>query len=56
MVHTNKSALCPSMSRVLEMLEGEVVVLEVPPLPIVHQMIGSSMTFSSDSTALLEKN
>ncbi|KAL3345664.1 hypothetical protein AABB24_024559 [Solanum stoloniferum] len=49
----------PSMSRVLEMLEGEVEVLEVPPQPIqsqpiVHQMMGSSMAFSSDSMALLE--
>ncbi|KAK6797783.1 hypothetical protein RDI58_005485 [Solanum bulbocastanum] len=51
----------PSMSRVLEMLEGEVEVLEVPPQPlqsqpIVHQMMGSSMTFSSDSIALLENS
>ncbi|WMV16377.1 hypothetical protein MTR67_009762 [Solanum verrucosum] len=51
----------PSMSRVLEMLEGEVEVLEVPPQPlqsqpIVHQMMGSSMTFSSDSMALLENS
>ncbi|XP_027770206.1 rust resistance kinase Lr10-like isoform X2 [Solanum pennellii] len=49
----------PSMSRVLEMLEGEAEVLEVPPQPlqsqrIVHQIMGSSMTFSSDSMALLE--
>ncbi|KAK4711516.1 hypothetical protein R3W88_006029 [Solanum pinnatisectum] len=51
----------PSMSRVLEMLEGEVEVLEVPPQPlqsqpIVHQMMGSSMTFLSDSMALLENS
>ncbi|KAK4711509.1 hypothetical protein R3W88_006022 [Solanum pinnatisectum] len=51
----------PSMSRVLEMLEGEVEVLEVPPQPlqsqqIVHQMMGNSMTFSSDSIALLENS
>ncbi|KAH0772098.1 hypothetical protein KY290_016079 [Solanum tuberosum] len=51
----------PSMSKVLEMLEGEVEVLEVPPQPlqsqpIVHQMMGSSMTFSSDSMALLENS
>ncbi|XP_006348220.1 glycerophosphodiester phosphodiesterase protein kinase domain-containing GDPDL2-like, partial [Solanum tuberosum] len=51
----------PSMSRVLEMLEGEVEVLEVPPQPlqsqrIVHQLMGSSMTFSSDSMALLENS
>ncbi|XP_015065720.1 rust resistance kinase Lr10-like isoform X2 [Solanum pennellii] len=49
----------PSMSRVLEMLEGEVEVLEVPPQPlqsppIVYQTTGSCMTFSSDSMALLE--
>uniref|UniRef100_M1BI51 BRASSINOSTEROID INSENSITIVE 1-associated receptor kinase 1 n=1 Tax=Solanum tuberosum TaxID=4113 RepID=M1BI51_SOLTU len=54
---------CPSMSKVLEMLEGEgeVEVLEVPPQPIqsqpiVHQMMGSSMAFSSDSMALLENS
>ncbi|KAL3377639.1 hypothetical protein AABB24_003839 [Solanum stoloniferum] len=51
----------PSMSKVLEMLEGEVEVLEVPPQPlqsqpIVHQMMRSSMTFSSDSMALLENS
>ncbi|XP_015164585.1 glycerophosphodiester phosphodiesterase protein kinase domain-containing GDPDL2-like [Solanum tuberosum] len=51
----------PLMSKVLEMLEGEVEVLEVPPQPIqsqpiVHQMMGSSMTFSSDSMALLENS
>ncbi|KAG5622986.1 hypothetical protein H5410_008204 [Solanum commersonii] len=51
----------PSMSRVLEMLEGEVEVLEVPPQPlqsqpIVHQVMGSSMTFLSDSMALLENS
>ncbi|KAL3345661.1 hypothetical protein AABB24_024558, partial [Solanum stoloniferum] len=51
----------PSMSKVLEMLEGEVEVLEVPPQPlqsqpIVHQMKGCSMTFSSDSMALLENS
>ncbi|KAL3345668.1 hypothetical protein AABB24_024562, partial [Solanum stoloniferum] len=51
----------PSMSKVLEMLEGEGEVLEVPPQPlqsqpIVHQMMGSSMTFSSDSIALLENS
>ncbi|KAK4711507.1 hypothetical protein R3W88_006020 [Solanum pinnatisectum] len=50
---------CPSMSSVLEMLEGEVEVLEVPPQPlqsqpIVHQMMGSSMTLLSNSMALLE--
>uniref|UniRef100_M1B365 Protein kinase domain-containing protein n=1 Tax=Solanum tuberosum TaxID=4113 RepID=M1B365_SOLTU len=51
----------PSMSRLLEMLEGEVEVLEVPPQPlqsqpIVHQIMRSSMTFSSDSMALLENS
>ncbi|XP_015164543.1 probable receptor-like protein kinase At5g39030 [Solanum tuberosum] len=51
----------PSMSRLLEMLESEVEVLEVPPQPlqsqsIVHQMMGSSMTFLSDSMALLENS
>ncbi|KAG5629534.1 hypothetical protein H5410_001251 [Solanum commersonii] len=52
----------PSMSRVLEMLEGEVEVLEVPPdqpvqsQPTVHQIMGSSMTFSSDSMHLLENS
>ncbi|KAK4711328.1 hypothetical protein R3W88_005841 [Solanum pinnatisectum] len=59
-IQTNPIQL-PSMSRVLEMLEGEVEVLEVPPLPlqpqpIVHQIMGSSMTFSSDSMALLESS
>ncbi|KAH0714326.1 hypothetical protein KY284_007231 [Solanum tuberosum] len=49
----------PSMSKVVEMLEGEVEVLEVPPQPlqsqpIVHQVMGSSTTFSSDSIALLD--
>ncbi|XP_049379588.1 rust resistance kinase Lr10-like isoform X13 [Solanum stenotomum] len=49
----------PSMSKVVEMLEGEVEVLEVPPQPlqsqpIVHQIMGSSTTFSSDSIALLD--
>ncbi|KAL3323785.1 hypothetical protein AABB24_038113 [Solanum stoloniferum] len=49
----------PSMSKVVEMLEGEVEVLEVPPQPlqsqpIVHQIVGSSTTFSSDSIALLD--
>ncbi|XP_015161063.1 probable receptor-like protein kinase At5g39020 isoform X2 [Solanum tuberosum] len=49
----------PSMSKVVEMLEGEVEVLEVPPLPlqsqpIVHQIMGGSTTFSSDSIALLD--
>ncbi|KAG5574894.1 hypothetical protein H5410_055028 [Solanum commersonii] len=49
----------PSMSKVVEMLEGEVEVLEVPPQPlqsqpIVHQMMGNSTTFSSDSIALLD--
>uniref|UniRef100_M1BQ53 Protein kinase domain-containing protein n=1 Tax=Solanum tuberosum TaxID=4113 RepID=M1BQ53_SOLTU len=49
----------PSMSKVVEMLEGEVEVLQVPPQPlqsqpIVHQIMGSSMTFSSDSIALLD--
>ncbi|XP_025885227.1 rust resistance kinase Lr10-like isoform X2 [Solanum lycopersicum] len=51
----------PSMSRVLEMLEGEGEVLEVPPQPlqsqpIVHQVMASPMTFSSDSIALLENS
>ncbi|KAG5623001.1 hypothetical protein H5410_008219 [Solanum commersonii] len=48
----------PLMSKVLEMLEGEVEVLEVPQAiqsqPIVNQMMGSCMTFLSDSMALLE--
>ncbi|CAN4078461.1 unnamed protein product [Withania somnifera] len=49
----------PSMSKVVEMLEGEVEVLEVRPQPlqsqpIVHQIIESSMTFSSDSMTLLD--
>ncbi|KAL3353369.1 hypothetical protein AABB24_018214 [Solanum stoloniferum] len=51
----------PSMSKVVEMLEGEVEVLEVPPQPlqsepIVHQIMGSSTTFSSDSIALLDNS
>uniref|UniRef100_M1BQS7 Uncharacterized protein n=2 Tax=Solanum tuberosum TaxID=4113 RepID=M1BQS7_SOLTU len=51
----------PSMSKVLEMLKGEIELLEVPhqPLqspPIVYQMMGSSMTFSSDSMALLDNS
>ncbi|PHT27981.1 Glycerophosphodiester phosphodiesterase protein kinase domain-containing GDPDL2 [Capsicum baccatum] len=54
----------PSMSKVVEMLEGEVQVLEVPPQPIqskpigplFHQIMESSMTFSSDSIALLENS
>ncbi|WMV16358.1 hypothetical protein MTR67_009743 [Solanum verrucosum] len=51
----------PSMSKVLEMLEGEIELLEVPPQPlqsppIVYQMMGSSMTFSSDSMALLDNS
>ncbi|CAN4078457.1 unnamed protein product [Withania somnifera] len=49
----------PSMSKVIEMLEGEVEVLEVPPQPlqsqlIVHQIMESSTTFSSDLMALLD--
>ncbi|XP_049379586.1 rust resistance kinase Lr10-like isoform X6 [Solanum stenotomum] len=49
----------PSMSKVVEMLEGEVEALEVPPQtlqsqPIVHQIMGSSTTFLSDSIALLD--
>ncbi|PHU26713.1 hypothetical protein BC332_05045 [Capsicum chinense] len=52
----------PSMSKVVEMLEGEVEVLEVPPQPLQSQLTGplfnqvmeSSMTLSSDSMALLE--
>ncbi|KAM3251983.1 hypothetical protein P3L10_006053 [Capsicum annuum] len=52
------------MSKVVEMLEGEVQVLEVPPQPIqsqpigplFHQIMESSMTFSSDSIALLENS
>lgn len=51
----------PSMSKVLEMLEGDVEGIEVPPQPlqsqpIVHQIMGNSMTFSSDSIALLENS
>ncbi|XP_060195932.1 rust resistance kinase Lr10-like isoform X4 [Lycium barbarum] len=52
----------PSMSKVVEMLEGEVVVLEVPPQPLQSQPIAlfhqmeSSTTFSSDSMALLENS
>ncbi|XP_060195927.1 rust resistance kinase Lr10-like isoform X2 [Lycium barbarum] len=52
----------PSMSKVVEMLEGEVEVLEVPPQPLQSQPIAlfhqmeSSMTFSFDSTALLENS
>ncbi|KAK4726885.1 hypothetical protein R3W88_031802 [Solanum pinnatisectum] len=46
------------MSRVLEMLESEVEVLEVPPQPIqsqpiVHLIIGSCMTFLSDPMGIL---
>ncbi|KAM3251986.1 hypothetical protein P3L10_006056 [Capsicum annuum] len=52
----------PSMSKVVEMLEGEGEVLEVPPQPLQSQLTGplfnqvmeSSMTLSSDSMALLE--
>lgn len=51
----------PSMSKVVEMLEGEAEVVQVPPQPlqsqpIVHQIMGSSMTFSSDSIALLKNS
>ncbi|XP_059294625.1 rust resistance kinase Lr10-like [Lycium ferocissimum] len=52
----------PSMSKVVEMLEGEVEVLEVPPQPLQSQPIApfhqmeSSTTFSSDSMALLENS
>ncbi|CAN4078466.1 unnamed protein product [Withania somnifera] len=53
----------PSMSKVVEMLEGEAEVLEVPPqplqsqpiAPLFHQIMESSRTFSSDSMALLDK-
>ncbi|XP_016511628.2 rust resistance kinase Lr10-like [Nicotiana tabacum] len=51
----------PSMSEVIEMLEGEVEVLQLPPQPLQSQPIAplfhqmeSSITFSSDSMALLE--
>lgn len=51
------------MSKVVEMLVGEVEVLEVPPqplrsqpiVPLFHQM-ESSTTFSADSMALLENS
>ncbi|KAM3251980.1 hypothetical protein P3L10_006050 [Capsicum annuum] len=54
----------PSMSKVVEMLEGEVEVLQVPPqplqyqpvAPLFHQLMENSMTFSSDSIALLENS
>ncbi|KAJ8549809.1 hypothetical protein K7X08_033516 [Anisodus acutangulus] len=52
----------PSMSKVVEMLEGEVEVLEVPPQPLQSQPIAlfhqkeSSMTLSSDSMALLDNS
>ncbi|XP_016512355.2 rust resistance kinase Lr10-like [Nicotiana tabacum] len=51
----------PTMSEVIEMLEGEVEVLQLPPQPLQSQPIAplfhqmeSSITFSSDSMALLE--
>ncbi|XP_069147314.1 rust resistance kinase Lr10 isoform X2 [Solanum lycopersicum] len=51
----------PSMSKVVQMLEGEVEALEVPPQPlqsppIVHQIMESSTTLSSDSIALLDNS
>ncbi|CAN4078463.1 unnamed protein product [Withania somnifera] len=54
----------PSMSKVVEMLEGEVEVLELPTQPLrsqsigslFHQIMESSTTFSSDSVALLENS
>ncbi|XP_059290750.1 rust resistance kinase Lr10-like isoform X1 [Lycium ferocissimum] len=62
-IQTNPG-LRPSMSKVVEMLEGEVEILEVPPqplqsqpvVPLFHQIMESSMTFSSDSIALLENS
>ncbi|CAN4083699.1 unnamed protein product [Withania somnifera] len=53
-----------SMSKVVEMLEGEAEVLKVPPRPLqsqpfgplFHQIMESSMTLSSDSMALLENS
>ncbi|XP_027769033.1 rust resistance kinase Lr10-like isoform X2 [Solanum pennellii] len=51
----------PSMSKVVLMLEGEVEALEVPPQPlqsppIVHQIMESPTTLSSDSIALLDNS
>ncbi|KAM3251987.1 rust resistance kinase Lr10-like [Capsicum annuum] len=53
----------PSMSKVVEMLEGEGEVLQVPPQPLQSQptvplfrQMESSITFSSDSVALLENS
>ncbi|CAN4078453.1 unnamed protein product [Withania somnifera] len=54
----------PSMSKVVEMLEGEVQVLKLPPqslqyqpvAPLFNHITASSITFSSDSIALLQNS